>query len=135
VAQQLDTLQRYLQNLKIAERSVPASSAQSRLARQIVPYVLRSSLKIASTWSVMPLSMWYARKLIKRGEEIRLHLGCGATRLDKWTNVDLMGSQANLFWDLRCRLPFLGGSITAVFHEHLLEHLPLSRALSFTQQC
>lgn len=135
VQQPADSIQRYLQNRKIAERSVPASSPMSRLARHIVPYTLCPSLKLASTWSAMPLSMWYARKLVRRGEEIRLHLGCGATRLDRWINVDLMGSRANLFWDLRYRLPFPDGSIAAIFHEHMLEHLPFPQALSFTQEC
>jgi predicted SAM-dependent methyltransferase len=135
VQQPADTIRRYLQNRDIAERSVPASSALSRRARSMIPYTFRPSLKIASTWSVMLISVWYAYKLIRRGEEIRLHVGCGATRLDNWVNVDLTGSRADLFWDLRCRLPFPNDSIAAIFHEHMLEHLPLSKALSFTQEC
>jgi predicted SAM-dependent methyltransferase len=32
-------------------------------------------------------------------------------------------------------MPFPNGSVAAIFHEHLLEHLPLSEAISFTQEC
>ncbi|MFZ1488794.1 MAG: methyltransferase domain-containing protein [Ilumatobacteraceae bacterium] len=67
--------------------------------------------------------------------ELRLHLGCGECRIPGWVNIDLAGGQADLVWDLRRPLPVEAGSATAIFHEHFLEHLPLSDALDFLREC
>lgn len=133
--QQPSTVQSYLRELKIAELSVPPNSVLSRVARVVVPRRFLPQVKVGSTWAMMPFSMWYARRFARRNSELRLHLGCGATRLEGWLNVDMLGSRANLFWDLRWRLPFPDGSVTAIFHEHMLEHLPLAEAFTFLQRC
>lgn len=69
------------------------------------------------------------------GGEIMLHLGCGGERKVGWTNVDLLGDPVDLAWNLANPLPFESGSVTAIFHEHLLEHLPLAAGDSFMREC
>jgi predicted SAM-dependent methyltransferase len=38
-------------------------------------------------------------------------------------------------WNLANALPFDSGSVAAVFHEHLLEHLPVEAGDRFMQEC
>jgi predicted SAM-dependent methyltransferase len=67
--------------------------------------------------------------------ELRLHLGCGGERKEGWVNIDLLGDPVDLAWNLATPLPFADGSVAAIFHEHLLEHLPLQAGASFMQEC
>src|SRR4029077_17458324 len=85
------------------------------------------------TNAVRPWARRRARKFIA---PTRLHLGCGARHVDGWVNIDFIGvSRVDLPWDLRNQLPFADGSAEAVFHEHLLEHLPLNAVLTLLQEC
>jgi len=94
---------------------------------------MRGSLKLIATSFMRPLAKWRLRQL-GRLSPARLHLGCGGTLLAGWINVDLVGQPANIHWDLRHRLPIPDGSVDAVFHEHLLEHLPLPAALPLLRE-
>lgn len=64
----------------------------------------------------------------KRGS-LRLHLGSGGNKIVEWLNVDLVGSGADLCWDIRRPLPFPHGAVSAVFLEHVLEHMTLAETL------
>jgi predicted SAM-dependent methyltransferase len=66
---------------------------------------------------------------------LRLHLGSGGERKDGWVNIDLLGDPVDVAWNLANPLPFASGSVAAVFHEHLLEHLPLQAGDAFMQEC
>lgn len=125
----------YLRGIQAEDRSGGPSFGLSSLVRHAVPRALRPHLKVALTRGIMPLALLAARRQAGRGEILRLHLGCGATRLSGWTNVDFVGTGADWFWDLKFPLPFPVGSTEAIFHEHLLEHLPLEQAVRLTQDC
>jgi len=102
------------------------------------PAGLRPSMRKAQTaltWASMPVSSRRARSRLGSHPGPRLHLGCGRIALDGWVNVDLFGSRADLVWDLRRPIPFPDGSASAVFHEHLLEHLPVPVAVGFLREC
>jgi len=71
----------------------------------------------------------------RSGEPLRLHLGCGSAYKEGWVNIDLAGTRVDLPWDLRRPLPFASGSIDAIFHEHLLEHLTYAQGLELHQRC
>jgi SAM-dependent methyltransferase len=47
----------------------------------------------------------------------------------------LLGLPTDLAWDLRKGIPFRDGSVEAIFHEHLLEHLPLVAVLPLFREC
>jgi predicted SAM-dependent methyltransferase len=89
----------------------------------------RLRAKQVATRLMAPASRREARKLVAAGRR-RLHLGCGWTHLEGWVNVDLVGCEADLLWDIRRELPFPAASVDAVFLEHVLEHMPYSHGLS-----
>jgi predicted SAM-dependent methyltransferase len=55
---------------------------------------------------------------------LRLHLGCGATLLDGWVNIDSVARAPGVRDDLDLTaLPWPDGSVDAVLAEHVFEHL------------
>jgi len=65
-----------------------------------------------------------------------LNLGCGQRFHPAWTNLDVRPSDPTVrAWDVTKPLPFADGSFDAVYHSHLLEHLPRDRALPFLREC
>src|ERR1700737_2161455 len=78
---------------------------------------IREALQVFATGCIRPLASRKARRLFQQ-RPLRLHLGCGITRLRGWVNIDLIGLGADLAWDLRHPLPLADGSADAAFHEH-----------------
>lgn len=72
---------------------------------------------------------------VAASDPIRLHVGCGWTYLEDWINVDLFATKADIAWDLRQGVPLADGTVDAIFHEHMLEHLNLREGLLFTLEC
>lgn len=66
---------------------------------------------------------------------MQLNVGCGWLPLPGWINVDLVGLPIDLAWDLSRTLPFDEGSVDAVFHEHVIEHLPASAGYKLLKEC
>ncbi len=65
-----------------------------------------------------------------------LNLGCGPRYHPAWTNLDLAPVDASIHrWDVTQPLPFADASFDAVYHSHLLEHLPRAQALPFLREC
>lgn len=68
--------------------------------------------------------------------DLHVNLGCGLNRLDGWVNVDrARNEQTDVVWDLRRGLPFPAESCTAVFAEHVIEHLSKEDAQSLLLEC
>jgi predicted SAM-dependent methyltransferase len=64
-----------------------------------------------------------------------LHLGSGGEHKEGWVNIDLLGDPVEVAWNLARPLPFPDSSADGVFHEHLLEHLPLADGRAFMREC
>lgn len=90
--------------------------------------------RVLGTRAMAPLSR---RQVIKYSQRtpLLLHLGCGNERKDGWVNVDLVLANADLYWDLRNGIPFPDRSVDAIFHEHLLEHIPKRDGLRLSVEC
>lgn len=126
----------YLDALRIREADNPRASGLVALGRSVVPARWRPRLKSSLSRIAMVRSRRQAARLLASGVEIKLHLGCGEVRLPGWVNVDLVGTGgADFIWDLARPLPFPDGSISAIFHEHLLEHLTYWQGLYLFQEC
>jgi len=65
---------------------------------------------------------------VAEGRPIRLHLGCGQTRLEGFINIDLVGSEADRLMDAT-RLEFADGSIDEIYSSHLVEHFAYGKFL------
>jgi len=66
----------------------------------------------------------------------RLHLGCGARFHPEWLNIDLHPLDPRVVkHDVTAGLPFPDCDFDAVYHAHLLEHLPRDRAAPFLGEC
>jgi predicted SAM-dependent methyltransferase len=116
-------------------RETKSSDATARvLLKHLVPVRYRGAGRIVLTNLVRHRERRKARLVASR-PELRLHLGCGGERKAGWINIDLLGDPVDVAWNLANPLPFGSGSVAAIFHEHLLEHLPLSGGDVFMREC
>lgn len=116
-------------------RLTKATDAKARIAlKRFVPVRYRGTGRMILTDLVRTRERRKAQTLAENGD-IRLHLGCGGERKVGWVNVDLLGDPVDVAWNLANSLPFDSGSVAAIFHEHLLEHLPLAAGDSFMGEC
>jgi predicted SAM-dependent methyltransferase len=89
-----------------------------------------------------PYHDWRARKqtqnflaqLLQR--DLYVNLGCGYRPMKDWINVDhARGPEVQVVWDLRRGLPFQDGSCSAIFSEHMIEHVPREAAERLLAEC
>ncbi|HEX5445670.1 MAG TPA: methyltransferase domain-containing protein [Pirellulales bacterium] len=88
-----------------------------------------------------PAVAWRRRRVAEalraRQRPLRLHLGCGHNYLPGWVNIDLNRNlkQLDLRWNLADGLPVADASCELIYSEHLIEHLPVDRAVALFRDC
>ena len=126
-------IRRYLEERETARTRGVQRGAAVRLLRRVSSFELRQQAKVRATDVLAPLERRKARRLAE-ARPLRLHLGSGAHRIPGWVNIDLVGMQPDLHWDLTHKLPFADGSADAVFLEHVLEHFPLATVIEMLEE-
>lgn len=124
----------------LAERRAASAKGLPRgraaeLLRGVLSRRLRDAMKANGTTLLSPLSKRKVRTILSERTAVRLNLGSGPTKLAGWVNVDLLGMNADLYWNLRHGIPFPDNSADAIFLEHFLEHLPAADALDLLAEC
>jgi predicted SAM-dependent methyltransferase len=115
-------------------RKVPPPPVSGGALLRVMPGWAPGMLRWSGTLAVKPLSQRRWADLAG-SQPLRLHVGCGWTHLDGWVNVDLFATRADIVWDLRQGVPLPDGSVDAIFHEHMLEHMSLRDGFLFTREC
>ena len=89
-----------------------------------------------------PYHDWRARGRTRRtllalpANDLCINIGCGPRPLPGWINLDAArGERIDVVWDLRQGLPFPDSSCSAVFSEHLIEHITKEDAARFFSEC
>lgn len=127
------SLHAYLDSLASRHAPPAGDNLPHRLARTLVPPSRRGVVALALTEAKRPRERRRA-EAAARGDNLRLHLGSAWQPKDGWFNVDLAGHPVDLAWNLAHGLPFPAASAEAIFHEHLLEHLPLEAASKLIEE-
>lgn len=110
-----------LDNLDILE---PLQNGRDSLLRIISTLSWRISRKISFADSNI------LQQINEKGG-CKLHLGCGKNIIPGWVNSDLYPKSQNiLHLDASRRFPLNNGSCSAVFSEHMIEHITYPAALN-----
>ena len=104
----------------------------SDVFRPFMSASVRLRAKQMATVAGLPLARRraHARAGDSTGVPLRLHLGSGGNNLTGWVNIDLVGARADVAWDLRRPLPFADRVASAVFLEHVLEHMTVAEGMA-----
>lgn len=113
----------------------PTDSALRRISKHAVPVKRRGTARVIVTNAVRPVQRRKARRIARQDGALRLHLGSGGQPKKGWLNVDLAGDPIDLTWNLAHGIPFADGTVDAIFHEHLLEHIPLRAGAGLMDEC
>src|SRR5918994_7921459 len=77
----------------------------------------------AAARPLMRVNLWRHRVRASRREDQAVHLGCGATYLPGFVNVDANPLRHVDMWlDVRDGLPFRDGTVRFIYTVHVLEH-------------
>ena len=89
-----------------------------------------------------PYHDWRARQRTARfltglaKSDLCVNLGCGYRPMKGWINVDrARGPDVQVVWDLARGLPFPDSSCSAIFSEHLIEHVSKEDAARLLSEC
>ena len=89
-----------------------------------------------------PYHDWKARRQTEKlletlpTEGMCVNFGCGPRILDQWINLDINRADGiDVVWDLKFGMPFRDGSCTALFGEHVIEHISKEDAAQLLREC
>ena len=72
----------------------------------------------------------------RTGQLDYLNVGCGDTYHPEWTNVDMAARSPGVqACNLLKGFPYPDGHFQAVYHSHVLEHIPLDKVSNFIGEC
>lgn len=75
------------------------------------------------------------RQYLAANDTRRLHIGCGANRLEGWLNTELCPRDTEIFLDATRPFPLPAGSFDYVYSEHMIEHVPYAGGAAMLREC
>ena len=106
---------------------------------RLLPPSMRMPVRVLATRAISPVSRRRLGDRVDRlrgdGAPVLLHLGCGTERKPVFVNLDLLGARFDVAFDLTRGIQLPDGTVDGIFHEHVLEHLPLRVGFLFLQEC
>jgi len=89
-----------------------------------------------------PYHDWKARRRTEQflqqlpASGLSINLGCGYRPMKDWINVDqARGPEVQVVWNLCEGLPFPDNSCSAIFSEHMIEHITKDDAANLLREC
>jgi predicted SAM-dependent methyltransferase len=133
----MDTIESYLDERFAQARRGRERGRAAQLARRVTTWEMRQAALLHGTALLSPYARRRAARLVAGGNGAapNVHLGCGLHRLPGWVNIDILGTRADLHWDLRKGVPFPPDSVGAIFLEHVLEHFSLRDGIGLLRAC
>ena len=111
--------------LKSMKQAVVALVGRERANRMTAPFY---------DWQARRRTRAFLERLPPR--DVCVNLGCGYRPMPGWVNVDIArGPDVQVVWDLSRGLPFADASCSAVFSEHVIEHVPRESAAALLREC
>ncbi len=96
-----------------------------------IPWLRRVAICICSPVGSLRFRLAY-RNACRRGY-VQLHVGAGLYRLEGWLNTDIL-PLAPLYLDATRRFPIRDNSVSYIFNEHFIEHVPRQAATKFLEE-
>jgi predicted SAM-dependent methyltransferase len=104
------------------QASKKISTRFTRIAESLIPAAfLPLYLKLKR-------GIWFLPAMRQLAGHTMLHLGCGSHNLAGWANVDYLGIEGVIKWDITWPLPVKSDVIKFVYCEHLIEHITRDQA-------
>jgi predicted SAM-dependent methyltransferase len=113
----------------------PTDSRLRLMTKNLVPPAYRGTARMWLTDLSRPLQRRKLEAVKASGDPLQLHLGCGGEPKAGWINIDFVGDPVQVAWNLANGVPFEDNSVAAIFHEHMLEHIPLQSGAGLMDEC
>jgi predicted SAM-dependent methyltransferase len=89
-----------------------------------------------------PYHNWKAKRRTEKlletlpSQGLCVNFGCGPRILDDWINLDMYRADGvDVVWNLQFGMPFPDKSCTALFGEHMIEHISKEDATKLLREC
>lgn len=102
-----------------------------RVVRRI-PGLRQAAIYARKTVATWRFRRAYHNAYHKEGD-VRLHVGAGTVHIDGWLNTDV-SSDCPLFLDATRRFPVMDDSVSYIFTEYCIEHMPRHGAITFFKE-
>lgn len=104
---------------------------------KLLPAALTDQLVAEAKAHARHWPSWLKNRNRFRGKTgLKVNVGCGQNIVDGWINLDLTNDPRVICWDCRRSLPFDDNSVSAIFTEHVFEHLyHPDETMAFLAEC
>lgn len=107
------------------------SSTRISLKRPIGSYA-----KVQAAYSAVIRNSLFQLRHLKSSNKHYLNIGCGPNITPEFINLDYTWRPGiDICWDITRKLPLKHNSLSGIYSEHCIEHIPETEARSLLSQC